>query len=113
MKKPRAPVLSIRVDGTIKLWRWWRKFLIPIGLRPEFKLTPCFWRARWSSATCRATNVLLRDDKSQMYVRIDMKSEWPTVGFTRNPADDGAEYFGPFYNGCLKSATLLAAGFPI
>ena len=50
-------------------------------------------------------NVLLRDDKSQMYVRIDIKSEWPTVSFTRNPADDGAEYFGPFYNGfALKKA---------
>lgn len=50
-------------------------------------------------------NVLLRDDKSQSYVRIDMKSEWPTVVFTRNPADDGAEYFGPFYNGyALKKA---------
>lgn len=44
-------------------------------------------------------NVLLRDDKSQSFVRIDMKSEWPTVTMTRNPADDGAEYFGPFYNG--------------
>ena len=50
-------------------------------------------------------NVLLRDDKSQTYVRIDMKSEWPTVSFTRNPADDGAEYIGPFYNGfALKKA---------
>lgn len=50
-------------------------------------------------------NVLLRDDKSQTFVRIDMKSEWPTVSFTRNPADDGAEYFGPFYNGfALKKA---------
>ncbi len=50
-------------------------------------------------------NVLLRDDKSQMYVRIDMKSEWPVVSFTRNPADDGAEYIGPFYNGlALKKA---------
>ena len=50
-------------------------------------------------------NVLLRDDKSQMYVRIDTKSEWPTVSFTRNPADDGAEYIGPFYNGfALKKA---------
>ncbi len=50
-------------------------------------------------------NVLLRDDKSQMYVRIDMKSEWPVVNFTRNPADDGAEYIGPFYNGlALKKA---------
>ncbi len=50
-------------------------------------------------------NILLRDDRSQSYVRIDMKSEWPHVSFTRNPADDGAEYFGPFYNGyALKKA---------
>ncbi|QWQ32054.1 hypothetical protein KOY48_04130 [Candidatus Minimicrobia naudis] len=50
-------------------------------------------------------NVLLRDDKSQIFVRIDVKSEWPTVSFTRNPADDGAEYIGPFYNGfALKKA---------
>lgn len=44
-------------------------------------------------------NILLRDDKSQLFVRIDLKNEWPYVCFTRNPADDGAEYFGPFYNG--------------
>jgi excinuclease ABC subunit C len=50
-------------------------------------------------------NVLLRDDKSQSFVRIDMKSEWPTVSFTRNPQDDGADYYGPFYNGyALKKA---------
>jgi len=50
-------------------------------------------------------NILLRDDKSQMFVRIDMKSEWPTVSFTRNPVDDGAEYFGPYYNGfAIKKA---------
>lgn len=44
-------------------------------------------------------NVLLRDDKSQLFVRIDMKSQWPHVAFTRNPVDDGADYYGPFYNG--------------
>ena len=44
-------------------------------------------------------NVLLRDDKSQLFIRIDMKNEWPYVCTTRNPADDGAEYYGPFYNG--------------
>lgn len=50
-------------------------------------------------------NILLRDDKSQTFVRIDMKSDWPTVGFTRNPSDDGAEYFGPYYNGfAIKKA---------
>ena len=38
-------------------------------------------------------NILLRDDRSQMFVRIDMKNEWPTVTFTRNPADDNAVYW--------------------
>ncbi len=59
-------------------------------------------------------NILLRDDKSQTYVRIDMKSEWPHVSFTRNPADDGAEYFGPFYNGLpvKKALRLLRQVYP-
>ena len=43
-------------------------------------------------------NILLRDDKSQSFIRIDMKSEWPYICFTRNPSDDGAEYYGPYYN---------------
>lgn len=59
-------------------------------------------------------NVLLRDDKSQMYLRINMKDDWPTVTFTRNPLDDGADYYGPFYNGfALKQALrLLRRVFP-
>jgi excinuclease ABC subunit C len=59
-------------------------------------------------------NILLRDDKSQMYVRIDMKSEWPTVSFTRNPADDGADYYGPYYNGFAirKALRYLRRVFP-
>ena len=59
-------------------------------------------------------NVLLRDDKSQMFVRIDMKSEWPTVTFTRNPADDTATYIGPFYNGYAvkKALRYLRKVFP-
>jgi len=42
-------------------------------------------------------NILLRDDKTVTYVRIDMKSEVPYVSMTRNPEDDGAEYYGPYY----------------
>lgn len=59
-------------------------------------------------------NVLLRDDKSQTFVRIDMKSEWPIVSFTRNPLDDGAEYFGPYYNGFVikKALRYLRKVFP-
>lgn len=43
-------------------------------------------------------NILLRDDKSLTYVRINLKDIWPYVSFTRNPIDDGAKYFGPYYN---------------
>lgn len=59
-------------------------------------------------------NILLRDDKSQTFVRIDMKSEWPTVTFTRNPADDGADYYGPYYNGYAvkKALRYLRRVFP-
>ena len=59
-------------------------------------------------------NILLRDDKSQLFIRIDMKSEWPYVCFTRNPADDGAEYFGPYYNGFAvkKALRYLRKIFP-
>lgn len=59
-------------------------------------------------------NILLRDDRSQMFVRIDMKSEWPHVSFTRNPADDGAEYHGPYYNGYAikKALRYLRKVFP-
>lgn len=59
-------------------------------------------------------NILLRDDKSQLFVRIDMKSPWPYVCFTRNPADDGAEYFGPYFNGYAvkKALRYLRKVFP-
>lgn len=41
-------------------------------------------------------NILLRDDKSLVYIRIDIKSDYPTVTTTRRPLDDGANYYGPY-----------------
>lgn len=50
-------------------------------------------------------NIELRDDKSLTYVRIDTKNTYPFISFTRQPMDDGAEYFGPFSNSyALKKA---------
>lgn len=59
-------------------------------------------------------NILLRDDKSQTFIRIDMKSEWPCVSFTRNPLDDDADYYGPYYNGYIikKALRYLRKVFP-
>jgi len=59
-------------------------------------------------------NILLRDDKSQLFVRIDYKSNYPTVSLIRRPMDDGAEYFGPFINGFAikKALRYLRRAFP-
>lgn len=59
-------------------------------------------------------NVLLRDDKNVSYIRIDMKSDVPYVSFTRNPVDDGAEYFGPYYEtrGIKAALRVLRRIFP-
>lgn len=59
-------------------------------------------------------NILLRDDKTVSYVRIDMKSEVPYVSFTRNPVDDRATYIGPFYgkSAVEKAVRTLRRVFP-
>ncbi len=44
-----------------------------------------------------AYNILLRDDKSAIYIKIS-GDELPFVSYTRQPFDDGGEYFGPFYS---------------
>lgn len=59
-------------------------------------------------------NILLRDDKTVSYVRIDMKSEVPYVSFTRTPQDDKATYIGPFYgkSAVEKALRILRKVFP-
>lgn len=59
-------------------------------------------------------NILLRDDKNNSYVRINLKDEWPTVTVTRVPLDDGAEYIGPFYGSTpiKKALRYLRKSFP-
>lgn len=59
-------------------------------------------------------NILLRDDKSFTYVRIDIKSDHPTITYTRRPLDDGAEYFGPYVSkvGIATALKYLRKVFP-
>ena len=40
-------------------------------------------------------NVLLKDDKTYPYIKIDVKSDYPNVFITRTIKNDGAKYFGP------------------
>src|SRR5574344_1806817 len=41
-------------------------------------------------------NVLLKDDKTYPYIKIDIKSDFPNIYITRRIANDGAKYFGPY-----------------
>ena len=43
-------------------------------------------------------NVLLKDDKTYPYIKIDIKSDYPNVFVTRRMQNDGAMYFGPYAN---------------
>lgn len=43
-------------------------------------------------------NVLLKDDKTYPYIKIDVKSKYPRVIITRKIINDGARYFGPYAN---------------
>jgi excinuclease ABC subunit C len=59
-------------------------------------------------------NIALRDDKSDIFIRIDIKSDHPTVTTTHRPLDDGAEYIGSFQSAFLVRRALkyLRRAFP-
>ena len=59
-------------------------------------------------------NILLRDDKTVSYVKINMNDEVPYISFTRTPMDDKAVYVGPFYgkSGVEKAVRILRRVFP-
>ena len=41
-------------------------------------------------------NILLKDDKTYPYLRVDLKEDFPTVRLVRKLKNDGARYFGPY-----------------
>lgn len=57
-------------------------------------------------------NIDLRDDKHYQYVRINFKSDHPTVRIVRRPLDDGAEYFGPYVGSVRPALKYLRKIFP-
>ena len=51
-------------------------------------------------------NILLKDDKTYPYLRVDLKEIFPTFKVTRKIKKDGAKYFGPFMGGVSVKAVL-------
>ena len=51
-------------------------------------------------------NVLLKDDKSYPYLKIDLTDPWPRVYMTRRLERDGSRYLGPFASAHSLKRTL-------
>ncbi len=60
-------------------------------------------------------NILLKDDKTYPYIKVDLRSDFPTFSSTRSFKRDGNRYFGPFMGGVNVSDTLamINAAFPL
>lgn len=59
-------------------------------------------------------NARLKDDKTYPYLKIDLTEEFPRVYITRQVAQDGARYFGPFAtaSSVRKTMDLIKKLFP-
>ena len=44
-------------------------------------------------------NILLKDDKTYPYIKVDMREKFPNFYVTRKIKKDGCKYFGPFMGG--------------
>jgi len=51
-------------------------------------------------------NVMLRDDKNYLCLRLDLKEDFPALRFVRRFNPDGALYFGPYASGSMARETL-------
>lgn len=60
-------------------------------------------------------NILLKDDKTYPYIKINLKYPYPIVEVTRRLKADGAKYFGPYMLGvsAFEIIKLLQSAFPI
>lgn len=60
-------------------------------------------------------NILLKDDKSYPYIKINLKEDFPRVEIVRRLKADGSKYFGPYMISLTASATLdlIHSVFPV
>jgi excinuclease ABC subunit C len=60
-------------------------------------------------------NILLKDDKTFPYLKIESREEWPRLYITRRLENDGGRYFGPFasINSLRQTLEVLKPIFPL
>ncbi len=60
-------------------------------------------------------NILLKDDKTFPYLKLNLKEDWPRLHITRRLEEDGSHYFGPFasINSLRRTLDVLKRVFPL
>lgn len=60
-------------------------------------------------------NILLKDDKTYPYIKVNIKEDFPVFSITRKLKKDGSRYFGPFMGGinCKDILDTLQLSFSI
>ena len=51
-------------------------------------------------------NILLKDDKSYPYIKVNLKEDYPRVEIVRRLKADGSKYYGPYMIGLTAKSTL-------
>lgn len=60
-------------------------------------------------------NIIFRDDKTYLHVKLSVQDEWPRIYKVRRPAKDGSKLFGPYASAYSLKETLetLQRVFPL
>ena len=86
------------------------KYIITSSERDALALESNLIKKHWPQY-----NILLKDDKSHPYIKINMKADYPALEITRRIKSDGAKYFGPYFNGvrAKEIIELVKSAYPV
>ena len=101
----KAISLKRRVKSYFRKTKKTQRILNMVALIDHFEYIVCDNEAEALVLECNLIkknmpkfNVLLKDDKTYPYIKINVKSDFPDVYMTRRILNDGARYFGPYPN---------------
>ena len=101
----KAISLKRRVTSYFRKTKKTQRILNMVALIDHFEYIVCDNEAEALVLECNLIkknmpkfNVLLKDDKTYPYIKINVKADFPDVYITRRVLNDGAKYFGPYPN---------------
>ena len=101
----KAISLKRRVTSYFRKTKKTQRILNMVALIDHFEYIVCDNEAEALVLECNLIkknmpkfNVLLKDDKTYPYIKINVKADFPDVYMTRRVLNDGARYFGPYPN---------------